>query len=342
MKQANLVNSQFFRGKKILVTGGAGFVGTNLLSKLLETDAKIFATIHKTSPQVNNKRVRFIKGDLTSKTFCQKVCIGIDYVFMCAANTSGAAVIQRMPLDLVTPNVIMNTLMLEAAYDAKIKKFLFISSNTVYPMLNHPVKEEEMMSGEPYDKYFHVAWMKRFGELLCEMYSTKIKNPMQTIIIRPGNIYGPFDGFEWETSHVIPALIRKVVERHNPVEVWGDGRDIKDLIFVEDFIEGILLAMEKVTGFVPINIASGKAITVKESLYTILKIDNFTGFKIVFNNSKPSMIPKRLIDTTLAKKLLNFEATTDFKTGIKKTIDWYRTIHKLTFTNNYGDLENTL
>ena len=261
---------------------------------------------------------------MTKREDCQKVAKDMDYVFMCAANTSGAAVMEKTPLVHVTPNVLMNTLILEAAYEAKIQKFLWFSSNSVYPVTDYPVKEEEMMKGDLFEKYFCVGWMKRFTEILCEMYATKIKNPMKIVVVRPANIYGPYDDFEWETSHVIPALIRKVVERHKLIEVWGDGNDIKDFIYIGDLIEGVLLAMEKIETFNPVNIATGKSCTVKEVLNAILAADSYQDAKIVFNSSKPTMIPKRLIDTSKAKNILGFEAKTPLVDGIKRTVEWYR------------------
>ena len=314
-----------FNNKKILVVGGAGFVGTNLIKKLINIGVThIRATVHKKKPFINNKHIEYIKCDLTIKDDCEKITDGVDYVFMCAANTSGAAIMAKTPLVHVTPNVLMNALMLEAAYEAKVKKFLWLSSNTVYPATEHPVKEDEMMSGDLFDKYFCVGWMKRFTEILCQMYATKIKNPMNIIVIRPANIYGPHDDFEWETSHVIPALIRKVVERHQPIEVWGDGTDIKDLIYIDDFIEGILMAMEQMQKFDPVNIGTGRSVSIKEALGIMIKADNFREAKIVFNASRPTMIPKRLIDVSKAKKLLGFQAKTSFESGIKKTIEWYK------------------
>ena len=292
----DLKSKNFYKGKKVLVTGGAGFVASNLLQKLLETEAKIFATVHKKNPWIKDGRIKYIKGDLTNKTFCKKICSGMDYVFMCAANTSGAAVMEQNPLIHVTPNVLMNTLMLESLYEAGVKKFLFISSNSVYPDVNHPVREDEMLKGDLFEKYFCVGWMKRFSEILCEMYATKIKNPMKIVVVRPANAYGPFDDFEWETSHVIPALVRKVVERHSPVAVWGDGKDIKDLIFVEDLVEGMILAMVKIDNFCPINIGTGKQITVREALKIIIGEDKYFDADIIFDRSKPTMIKKRLID----------------------------------------------
>ncbi|MFH1383707.1 MAG: NAD-dependent epimerase/dehydratase family protein, partial [Candidatus Omnitrophota bacterium] len=214
--------SEFFKNRKILIAGGAGFVGTNLIKRLLDYNVRIRATVHLREPQLVDDRIEFIKCDLTRKEDCRKVVEGMDYVFMCAANTSGAAVMEKDPLVHVTPNIIMNTLMLDAAYQAKVDKFLWLSSNTVYPVADYPVKEEDV-GGDLFEKYFCVGWMKRFTEILCQMYAEKIKNPMKVGVIRPANIYGPYDDFEWETSHVLPALMRKVAERHDPIEVWGDG-----------------------------------------------------------------------------------------------------------------------
>ncbi len=314
------INTNYFKNKKVLVAGGAGFVGTNLIKKLLEIGVKVRAIDIK-ELQIQDDRVEYLQGDLTKKEDCQKAVKDIEYVFMLAANTSGAAVMEKTPLVHVTPNIIMNSLMLESAYEAGVKKFLFHSSNTVYPVLDRPAKEEDMKYGDVFSKYYFVAWMKQFSEVLCEMY-TKIKNPMKTVVTRPANIYGPYSGFDPETSHVIPALIRRVVKRENPLIVWGDGNDIKDFIYIDDLIEGDLLAMEKIDNFEPINIASGQSYTIKDVLRAILEADNYQDAEIVFDVSKPTMIPKRLIDNYKAKELLGFEAKTPLAEGIKKTVDW--------------------
>ncbi|MFH1383949.1 MAG: NAD-dependent epimerase/dehydratase family protein, partial [Candidatus Omnitrophota bacterium] len=125
-------------------------------------------------------------------------------------------------------------------------------------------------------------------------------------------------------SHVLPALMRKVAERHDPIEVWGDGNDIKDFIYIDDFIEGILEAMEKIETFDPVNIGTGKPCSIKQALQAMLVADNYCDAKIVFNSSKPTMIPKRLIDVSKAKRILKFTAKTVLTDGIKKTITWYR------------------
>ncbi len=316
-----------FKNTNVLVAGGAGFVGVNLIKRLLDLGANVTATLHRKDYILDDARVQYIRGDLRVPKDCATAVAGIDYVFMCAANTSGASVMSKTPLAHLTPNVLMNISMLDAAYQAGVQKFLFISSNTVYPLTDFAVKEDDV-TNEFYEKYFIVAWMKRFTEIVCEMYSTKIINPMSVCVVRPANIYGEFDDFEWETSHVIPALIRKVVERHVPLEVWGDGNDLKEFIYIQDFIDGMLLAMEKVEGFDPVNIATGCPCTVKDVLDVLLKVDKFNNVDIVFDSSKPSMIPKRLIYISKAKQLLGFYPKVSLEEGLKKTISWYRSTLK--------------
>jgi GDP-L-fucose synthase len=312
-----------FQGRRVLVTGGAGFIGSRLVKRLVDAGAQVRATLHQRDAVVSDGGIEYIRGDLMQAEDCQRVCEGVEYVFLCAANTSGAAVMEKTPLVHLTPNLIMNARMLEAAYAAGVKKTLFISSNTVYPVSDDPVKETDV-TNEFFEKYFIVAWMKRFTEVMCEMYATKIKKPMQTVVVRPANAYGPGDKFDWETSHVLPAMIRRVVERHDPIRVWGDGRDIKDFIYVDDLVEGLLLAMEKLDGFDPINLASGKEHCLRDILGLIVEIDGYTDAKIEYDTSKPTMIPKRLIDASKAKHLLGFEAVTPIEVGLKETIDWYR------------------
>ncbi|MBI4620210.1 MAG: NAD-dependent epimerase/dehydratase family protein [Desulfobacterales bacterium] len=315
-----------YKNANILVAGGTGFVGVNLIQRLLTLGAIVRATIHKRAPVIENDLIEYVQADLTKPEDCRNAVEGIDYVFMCAANSSGAAVMEKTPLVHLTPNIVMNALMLEASYKVNVKKFLFVSSNTVYPLTDQPAKENDV-TNEFYEKYFIVAWMKRFSEIMCEMYATKIKKPMTTIVVRPANIYGPYDDFEWETSHVLPALIRRVVERHDPIVVWGNGSDVKDFIYIDDVIEGMLLAMEEIDGYDFLNIASGKQYVLKDLLNIMISIDGYDGAVINFDASKPTMIPKRLIDTRKAKEILGFEAKTPIEEGIRMTIDWYRNLY---------------
>lgn len=314
----------FLEGKKVLVCGGSGFVGTNTILALLEKGCHVRATVHESPVQIAEERVEWVKTDLTTPEDCRVAVEGVDYVINAAASTSGATAIQNTPLVHVTPNVILNTNLLDACYQAKVKKVLFISSNTVYPDFDHPVKEEEMELGEPFGKYFPVASMKRFGETLARIYSEKIPEPMPVVVVRPGNLYGPYDDFEWGSSHVLPALMRKCVERMDPFEVWGDGKDVKDFLYIDDFVEGMLSAFETIEGFDPINIASGEEAVLNDVLKLILEVDGYSEAKLRYNADKPTMIPKRLIDISKAKELLGFAPKVSIKEGLRRTIAWYR------------------
>ena len=248
---------------------------------------------------------------------------GIDFVFMAAANSSGAAVMEKTPLVHLTPNVVMNAHMLAAAYENEVKKFCFLSSNTVYPLTDFAVKEEDT-NYEYFEKYFIVGWMKRFSEIMCQMYTEKIKAPMQTVVVRPGNLYGPYDKYTWTESKVIAALIRRAVERHNPFIVWGDGHDLKDFLYIEDFIDGLLLAFERVDGFSPLNIASGQPVTIHEVLTGILKATCYEEASVQYDASQPTMIPKRLIDISRMREITGWAPQTPIAEGIAKTVDWYK------------------
>jgi len=315
--------NKYFQGKRVLVTGATGFIGTNLVQRLVGMGTLVRGTIHKKQPPLKIEGVEYIKCDLTIEEDCLKACTDIEYVFMCAANSSGAAVMEKTPLVHLTPNLIMNALMLAAAYSRGVKKFAFISSNTVYPLTDFAVKEDDE-NFEFFDKYFIVGWMKRFSELMCEMYSTKIKNPMQTIVIRPGNLYGSYDKFNWKESKVIAALIRRAIEKQNPFIVWGDGKDIKDFLYIDDFIDGLLLAFQKTDTFMPINVASGIPVTIREVLAEILTITKHTEADVSFDDTKPTMIPKRMINIERIIELTEWRPTTTMKEGLQKTIDWYR------------------
>lgn len=316
--------NDFFKSKNVLVIGGAGFIGSNLIERLLSFGANIRSTIHHKKPVVINDNVEYIKCDLLNMDDCKKIVKDIDCIFMCAANTSGAAVMASTPLVHVTPNIIMNSQILEASYINKIKKFIFISSSAAYPPSgNIPIKEECMFNGDPYNTYFGVGWMKRYTEILCRLYS-ELKEPMKTLVIRPSNIYGPYDKFDPSVSHVMAATIRKVVERHDPIQIWGTGNDIRDFIYVDDFIDGLLLATEKIDRFDAINIASGSGYNIKDILQVALETDEYDNAKILYDSTKPSMIPIMLVDTEKAEMLLGFKARIDIKEGIKRTIEWYK------------------
>ncbi len=317
-----------FKNKNMLVAGGAGFVGANLIDRLLSLGVNVRATLYREPPIIEDKRVEYVWCDLTKMEDCKRVVSGVDYVFMCAANTSGAAVIRSTPLVHVTPNIVMNSQLLEATYFAKVKKVVCISSSVVYPSGDISMKEDKGLVGDPDEVYFGAGWMKRYTEILCRLYSEKLKPPMATVVLRPANIYGRYDKFDFETSHVLAALIRRVVDRHNPIEVWGTGDDVRDWIYIDDFIDAVILATEKVETYNPINVASGRGYSIKQALKIIMDVDGYTNAKIVFDPSKPSTIPIRLLDTAKAEAILGFRAKTGLDEGIRKTIEWYREIKK--------------
>ena len=315
----------FFQNELVLVAGGTGLVGSNLIRRLLAEGAIVRATLHRKPPVIVDDRIEYVHADLTNGEDCRRVVTGQKYVFMCAANTSGAAAIASTPMVHVTPNVLMNTQTFEAAYDAGVKKLLWLSSTTGYPPSDdRPIKKGEMFEGEPVDAYYFTGWLTRFTEALCRMYGEKLSKPMTTIVLRPTSIYGPNDDFEPATSHVTPALVRKVVERQHPIEVWGAGEDVRDVLYVDDMVDAMVAAMEKVDGYLAINIGLGQGYSVTEILKTILEIDGDTDAEVVFDPTKPSMIPIRLVDTNKAEAELGFRATTGLREGLEKTIKWYR------------------
>jgi GDP-L-fucose synthase len=310
--------------KNLLVTGGSGFIGVNLLKELSKLKKyKITATYFKAKNFYKVNKVKYIKTDLEKLKNCHKVSKNIDIVVMCAANSSGAAVMDKTPLVHLTPNIRMNLNMLEAAYSQGVRKFIFISSNTVYPVSNFAMRETDAKF-DFFEKYHVVGWMKRFSEIVCEIYSKKIKNPMQTIVVRPGNLYGPHDKFDPAKAKVIPSLIAKIVNRQNPISVWGNGKDLKDFLYIDDFCRALIKIINLNTDFDTFNIASGKSITIKEVLKILMKIENLRNTRVFYDLLKPTMIPKRLISISKIKKQFMYKSLISIEEGLKRTLNWYK------------------
>jgi GDP-L-fucose synthase len=287
---------------------------------------RVRATWHRTRPPRRIPGVEWMHADLTRASDCAIACIGVQRVYMCAAATSGAAVMVENPLAHVTPNAVMNAQMLDAAHRAGVERFVFLSSGAAYPPTgDRPVAEDEMFAGEPHPVYHAVAWMKRYAEILCETYARRIPGRrMRVTVVRPSNVYGPWDKFDLGTSHVTAALVRKVVERHRPLEVWGTGDDVRDLVYVDDFVEGLFRAVAATDDFLAVNVASGTGVPVREVLATLLRLDGFADADVRCDPSKPSTIPVRLMDTRLARERLGFGATTPLAAGLARTLEWYR------------------
>lgn len=312
-----------FENKKVFVAGGrTGFVGTNMAKALLAKGAIVY--VHSLNP---NKPSNFAPGtpNLFESTGDLSVSAnippGIDYVFHCAAHTAGAYEMATNPVAQITTNVFMNSLLLDAAAKSKVKKFLFISSSAIYPELAIPISEDKGFEGDPPGNYFGVGWMKRYAEKLAEFYFRWYG--MEVTIIRPSNIYGPYSGFDLETAHVLPALIRRFLERQDPLEVWGTPDVVRDFIYVDDFVRGALLAFEKLSGFDVCNIATGEFYTIGEAVDIIKELTEYTG-TITYNSSKPMTIRQRKVDVTKASKALVFSTEISFREGLKRTIEWYK------------------
>jgi GDP-L-fucose synthase len=314
----------FFRDAKVLITGAAGLIGSKLLEELHRQGAQVRAAFHHKRPPLLDG-VEYCEGtDLTNRHTCDELVKDQQYVFLCAASTSGAAAIVATPLVHVTPNIIMNAQMLEAAYLAGVQKVMYTSSTTGYPVTGKPYREEDMFTGDPYEKYFPAGWMKRYTEMLCRMYAENLSPRMAAIVVRPTTVYGPRDKFDPGRSHVLPALIRKVIERQDPIEIWGTGDDIRDFIYIDDLVEGMLIAMEKIDRYDPINLGLGQSYSVKDLLQTVLKADGYQDARIVFDPSKPSTVPKQVVDCSKAERLLGFKAKVGIEEGVCRTIAWYR------------------
>ena len=314
-----------FVGKKILIAGGAGFIGTNLALRLARQGARVRLTLHDKPLQIDIPGAEALKVDLRRPEDCARVVDGMDFVFLCAAQTSGAAVIRATPLVHVTPNVLINTLLLEASHRAGVKKLCFISSGAAYPPTgDRPVGEAEMFNSDPNDVYYAAGWMKRYAEILCRTYAEKIATPMATVVVRPSNIYGPHDKYDFAVSHVTAALIRRVVERHSPLEVWGTGGDVRDLIYIDDFIEGTLAAFAADKPYLAVNICSGSGHSVRQILEKILAADGYANADVRYDPSRPSTVPVLLMDNSAARLQLGFEARTSLDEGLRRTIQWYK------------------
>jgi len=225
------------------------------------------------------------------------------------------------PLQHVTPNLIMNSTLMEQSYRAGVERFFFVSSATTYPPADYPIKEEEMMSGDPYTTYFGVGWMKRYTEILAQFYQ---RNEMMKIaIVRPANIYGIQGDFTDETGHVLPALIRRALEKQTPYVVWGNPDVVRDFTHSVDMARACLDVVEKHAVCDPINIASGNLVTIGESVDLILK---YAGHDIEpeYDESKPVTIQYRALDTSKANDVIGYKPTISFEDGIKETVEWIR------------------
>jgi len=310
---------------KILILGATGFVGRNLAEKLYKE-----GYTNLRNHGFTRKLEGFgeaVQGDLRDDKFVEEIMKGVDVVYHCAASTSNAVDTIYAPLLHVTPNVIINALTMEKAYKEKVKKFIFLSSSTIYPESGErAVLETDNIYESIYKTYYPVGWMKRYAEVLCKMYSEILINPMQTVIVRPANLYGPHDKYDLDKCHVTPASIIKVATRLDPIPVWGDGTEIRDLLYVEDFVEALQLIMEKEENHEIYNVGSNCGYSVNHVIDVLKEIEGLES-PIEYVNNKAPMIPTRLIDSFKVYDKLGWTAKTTIYEGLEKTLNWYKSVY---------------
>ena len=301
-------------------------MGQNLTEKLLNEGYKyIFVNLHKRGVRNHRDDVFYTYHDLQTYEGCMSATEGMDVVFHCAASTSNAVDTVVDPLAHVTPNVAMNNFLIDASWRNKVQHYIFLSSNTVYPPKgDEPVVETDFLFDEPYPVYFPVGWMKRYAEVQCELYGKYLPTKMKCTVVRPANLFGPHDKYDFNKCHVTPATIRKVADKMNPIPIWGDGTELRDLLYIEDFVEVLQVIMENETEMFEVyNVGSNNVYSVLEVLDMMKEIANYDA-PIEFIKGKPSMIPTRKIDSNKIKNKLGWEAKTSIKDGLKKAYIWYK------------------
>jgi GDP-L-fucose synthase len=306
----------YWDNKKILVTGGAGFLGSFLVEKLIGRGVS-----------EHNLRIPRSKDlDLRRWENCVKAVKDIDIVIHLAARVGGIGYNQAHPASLFYDNAIMGIQMMEAARQEAVGKFVAVGTVCAYPKFARvQFKEEDLWNGYPEETNAPYGLAKKM--LLVQSQAYRQQYGFNAIYLLPVNLYGPGDNFDLESSHVIPALIRKFTEavqnKETSVEVWGTGEASREFLYVEDAAEGIVLATEIYNKPEPINIGAGLEIKIKDLVKLIAELTGFKG-NIRWDTSKPDGQPRRCLNTSRAKKEFGFAAKTDFIEGLRRTVEWYK------------------
>jgi len=311
----------FYRDKRVLVTGGTGFVGTNLVQELLEQGAFVRIPIHHRYLVLKHPRIEPVMADLNRYEDCLSIMGGIDCVFHAAGAVGAAGVTPASQLDGITVNLLLTARIMQAAWNTGVKRLLILSSSTVYPAFSRPVREDETWDGPPHPAYLGYGWMKRYLEKLAEFVVSR--SSLQVAIVRPTAVYGRWDNFDPRTGHVIPALILRALRKEIPFVVWGTGDEVRDILHISDLARGCLLALEKYAVCDPINIGCGNVVTIRQIVEAVLRVTGHETAEIIFDAAKPTTIPYRAVDTTKAKKILDFEPAISLEEGLKDTMEWY-------------------
>ena len=307
--------SDFFAQKRITVTGGAGFLGSHLIAKLQARGARdIFI------PKIED--FDLVKMADVERMYDQSQP---DIVIHLAAVVGGIGANQANPGKYFYDNLMMGVQLLEIARQRKVAKFVALGTICCYPKFTTvPFKEDDLWNGYPEETNAPYGLAKKM--ILVQSQAYRQQYGFNSIFLMPVNLYGPGDNFDPESSHVIPALIKKCVEAvktgAKEIVIWGTGKATREFLYVEDCAEAILLAAEKYNKSDPVNIGAGFEISIKDLVHKIVELTGFKG-KIVWDSSKPDGQPRRCLDTTRALNEFNFKAKTDFAAGLKNTIDWY-------------------
>lgn len=315
------MKSNFFFGKKVAITGASGFIGTSQVIELLARGAEVRVCTHKRPLQFKDARLEIFENiDIQNIDDCIRFVDGVDYVIHCGGNIAHPSTVPT-DIQISIQNISALGNVLDACNRTGVKKFLDLNSSTGYPDRRHPVTEDEFWDEEPYKAYYGYGWMRRYREKLMEHVS-KFSN-LEILLTRGTAIFGPYDNFDTKTCHVVPALINRVLSAENPLVVWGSPDVVRDFLYVEDVVNATLLVLEKGVPMRPYNIGSGDAITIGQIVESILRATGANP-EVIWDNSKPTTIPFRMVSTKRITEELNFTPAYTFDEGINKTVNWYK------------------
>ena len=315
----------FWQGKLVIVTGGAGFLGSYVIEKLKQRGATdIYIPTIEEYNLVDPNEIRRMYGNALKGVDPKNVVI-----IHLAANVGGIGANLEHPADFFYNNLIMGVELMHQAYKNGVGKFVAIGTVCAYPKYTPvPFKEDDLWNGYPEETNAPYGLAKKM--MLVQAQAYRQQYGFNTIFLLPVNLYGPRDNFNPKSSHVIPALIRKAVEAQARGEkelvVWGDGSPTREFLYVEDAADGIVTAAEKYNGDQPVNLGSGYEISIKNLSETIVKMTGFNG-TLAWQTDKPNGQPRRGLDVSRAKKLFGWSAQVPFEDGMRRTIEWFKENH---------------